>query len=113
MILIKPDIILIDHGHFQYNSLILGLILFGFYFLLEKRYYLSCIAFSIALHAKQMAFYYAFAFLSGLIGSTYMKYKSNKVKVIGELLKYGVIVILVSLIIWLPWILTNTAHLVL
>jgi alpha-1,3-glucosyltransferase len=33
-ILIKPDIILIDHGHFQYNSLILGLILLGFYFLL-------------------------------------------------------------------------------
>jgi len=33
-ILVKPDIILIDHGHFQYNSLILGLILLGFYFLL-------------------------------------------------------------------------------
>jgi alpha-1,3-glucosyltransferase len=60
-----------------------------------------------------MAFYYALAFFAGLIGSTYMKYKTNKIKIIGELLKYGVIVISVSLIIWLPWILTGTSHLVL
>lgn len=34
VVLFKPDVILIDHGHFQYNSLILGLILLSFYFLL-------------------------------------------------------------------------------
>lgn len=59
-----------------------------------------------------MTFYYAFAFFAGLIGSTYATYKINKLKVIGELLKYGIIVILLSLIIWLPWIISGTAHLV-
>ena len=39
MLLLKPDVILIDHGHFQYNSLILGLILMAFYCLLTKKYY--------------------------------------------------------------------------
>lgn len=34
IVLLKPDAILIDHGHFQYNSLILGLILLGFYCIL-------------------------------------------------------------------------------
>jgi hypothetical protein len=59
-----------------------------------------------------MSFYYAFAFFAGLIGSTWTNYKTNKVKIIGELLKYGVIVLSLSLLIWLPWILTGTAHLV-
>lgn len=35
LLLLKPDVILIDHGHFQYNSLILGLILMAFYCLLK------------------------------------------------------------------------------
>jgi alpha-1,3-glucosyltransferase len=36
IVMIKPDAILIDHGHFQYNSLILGLILMSFYCILNK-----------------------------------------------------------------------------
>ena len=111
-LLIKPDIILIDHGHFQYNSLILGLILSAFYCLLNRNYYQCCVYFTIALHSKQMAFYYALAFFSGLIGKTMADYKSNKVKIMGQLLKYGMIVLLVSFIIWFPFIVTESAHLV-
>ena len=101
--LIKPDAILIDHGHFQYNSLILGLILLSFYFMLEQKYYLTCLFFTITVHSKQMAVYYALAFLSGLVGLTYQHYRYDKAKFIAELVKYGLIVFVVSIAIWAPW----------
>lgn len=108
--LLKPDLVLIDHGHFQYNSLILGLILGAFYCLRTKSYYLCCLLFTIAIHSKQMAVYYALAFFGGLIGSVLRDYKGNNIKIIGKLVKFGLIVIFTSLLIWLPFILTNSAH---
>ncbi len=80
-VLIKPDAILIDHGHFQYNSLILGLILYAFYFLINGQFYLCCIFYTISIHAKQMAVYYSLAFFAGLIGVTLRKYRFNRKKV--------------------------------
>lgn len=108
--LLKPDIVLIDHGHFQYNSLILGLILGAFYCLKTKNYYLCCLLFTIAIHAKQMAVYYALAFFAGLIGSVIKDYKGNNIKIISMLIKFAVIVLSTSLLIWLPFIITNSAH---
>ncbi len=108
-LLIKPDIILVDHGHFQYNSLILGLILSAFYCLLNKNYYICCLLFTIAIHSKQMAVYYALAFFAGLIGKVINDYRMNHLKIIGEILKFAIIVITVSLIIWLPFIITGSA----
>jgi alpha-1,3-glucosyltransferase len=110
--LLKPDIILIDHGHFQYNSLILGLILSAFYFLINKNYYICCIFYTVAIHSKQMSVYYALAFFAGLIGKVIGDYRTNKAKIMAELLKFATIVLSVSLIIWLPFILTGSAHLV-
>lgn len=110
MVLLRPDLILIDHGHFQYNSLILGLILMAFYCLLTQRYYMTCLLFTIAIHAKLMATYYCLAFLAGLVGVTYQKYKFKKSIVLAELAKYGCIVIGTSLIIWAPW-LTSVSNL--
>lgn len=107
-VLFKPDLILIDHGHFQYNSLILGLILLSFYFLLTKKYYYVCVCYTIAIHSKQMAVYYSLAFLGSLIGLTIKQHNHNKTKVMAQLIKYGLIVIIVSLIIWAPWI--NDLH---
>ncbi len=67
----KPDLILIDHGHFQYNSLIIGLILGGFHCILTGHYYMCCLLFTIAIHSKQMAVYYALAFLAALVGKVF------------------------------------------
>ncbi len=108
--LLKPDIILIDHGHFQYNSLILGLILGAFYCLLTKKYYSCCVLFTIAIHSKQMAVYYALAFFAGLIGSLWRDFKGNNTKIFIEIFKFGIIVISLSILIWLPFILTNSAN---
>lgn len=75
IVLIRPDIILIDHGHFQYNSLPTGLISGAFYCLLNSHYYACCFLFTMAIHTKQMSVYYALAFLAGLIGQTYKQYR--------------------------------------
>lgn len=104
LLLLKPDAILIDHGHFQYNSLILGLILMAFYCLLKQHYYVTCFLYTIAIHSKQMAVYYSLAFLAGLIGVTYSQYKFNRPKLIAQIVKYGMIVLITSLLIWAPWL---------
>lgn len=82
-LLLKPDLISIDHGHFQYNSLIVGLILGAFYCLLNKHYYVCCVLFTVAIHSKQMAVYYALAFFAGLIGKVISDYRGNRVKIFG------------------------------
>lgn len=103
-LLIKPDVLLIDHGHFQYNSLILGLTLLAFHCLLNKKYYLVCLLYTVAVHAKQMATYYSLGFLAALLGLTIREYRHNRTKLMVELGKYGLIVVGVSLAIWAPWI---------
>jgi alpha-1,3-glucosyltransferase len=112
-LLLKPDLIAIDHGHFQYNSLIIGLILGAFYCLLNRNYYICCVLFTIAVHSKQMAVYYALAFLAGLIGRVLTDYKTDKIRILKEIIIFAFIVLTVSLIIWLPFILTGSAHYVL
>jgi alpha-1,3-glucosyltransferase len=82
VVLLKPDAILIDHGHFQYNSLILGLILMAFYCLLTKRYYLACVLYTLTVHAKQMAVYYSLAFLAALVGLAFQDYRFNRPKIL-------------------------------
>lgn len=74
IILIKPDQILIDHGHFQYNCLMLGLILYSFYFLINEYRYLCCFCFTIAINCKLMSVYFSLAFMAGLIGLVFKKY---------------------------------------
>ena len=82
IILIKPDIILIDHGHFQYNSLVLGLIIFSIYFMLTGQSYICCFLFTIAINCKLMSTYYCLGFPCALIGLAMQKYRTKKIKVL-------------------------------
>ncbi len=104
VLLVRPDVLLIDHGHFQYNSLILGLILLAFLCLLSKRYYIACLLYTLALHAKQMATYYSLAFLAALLALAFRDHRHSRSKALVEVGKYGLIVVGVSLLIWAPWI---------
>ncbi|CAD6574593.1 MAG: Glucosyltransferase-like protein [Tremellales sp. Tagirdzhanova-0007] len=58
-VLLQPSLTLIDNGHFQYNSVLLGLSLFCLLFLSRNQDMLACIAFSLALCFKQMGLYFA------------------------------------------------------
>lgn len=67
-ILLQPATILIDHVHFQYNNVMLGLVLAFMSSILSGRLLWSCVFFVMALGFKQMALYYAptvFAYLLG------------------------------------------------
>lgn len=68
-ILLQPAIILVDHGHFQYNTVMLGLVVASLDAILAGRMLWACIFFVGALGFKQMALYYApimFAYLLGV-----------------------------------------------
>ncbi|KAI9883712.1 MAG: hypothetical protein M1823_004516 [Watsoniomyces obsoletus] len=67
-ILMQPSIILIDHGHFQYNTVMLGLMLAALSSFCMERWLWCCVFFVGALGFKQMALYYAPAMFAALLG---------------------------------------------
>lgn len=58
-ILFLPDLTIIDHGHFQYNSVMLGLALMALNNLFLDNLALASICFTLSIGFKQMALYYA------------------------------------------------------
>ena len=67
-ILMQPSTILIDHIHFQYNTVMLGLVLASMSSMLAERYMWAAVFFVAALGFKQMALYYAFTVFAYLLG---------------------------------------------
>ncbi|TVY73542.1 putative dolichyl pyrophosphate Man9GlcNAc2 alpha-1,3-glucosyltransferase [Lachnellula suecica] len=67
-ILMQPGTILVDHVHFQYNTVMLGLVLASMSSVLAGRFMWSCVFFVLALGFKQMALYYAPAMFAYLLG---------------------------------------------
>ena len=68
-ILMQPATILIDHAHFQYNTVMLGFVLGSMGSVLANRFLWSCIFFAAALCFKQMSLYYAPAIFAFLLGN--------------------------------------------
>ncbi|KAK5106295.1 Glucosyltransferase-like protein [Lithohypha guttulata] len=68
-ILMQPATMLIDHGHFQYNTVMLGFVIASLSSIYAGRPLWSCIYFVAALGFKQMALYYAPAVFAYLLGS--------------------------------------------
>lgn len=66
--LFSPAAILIDHGHFQYNCIGLGLAAGGAAAAAAGRDVLGALLFSLSLNHKQMGLYYAPAFFAYLLG---------------------------------------------
>ncbi|KAI1485047.1 ALG6, ALG8 glycosyltransferase family-domain-containing protein [Biscogniauxia mediterranea] len=68
-ILMQPALILIDHVHFQYNAVMLGLVLASMSRMIAGSYMWASVFFVGALGFKQMALYYAPAVFAYLLGS--------------------------------------------
>lgn len=67
-VLMQPATILIDHGHFQYNTVMLGFVVASMASVFSGNLLWCCVFFVAALGFKQMALYYSpvmFAFLFG------------------------------------------------
>ncbi|KAF4590166.1 Glucosyltransferase-like protein [Pleurotus pulmonarius] len=66
-LLFQPALLLIDFGHFQYNSVMLGLTILALNFFAQGQDVLGAICFVLSLGFKQMSLYYAPAIGSYLI----------------------------------------------
>lgn len=114
IIMSQPSLILIDHGHFQYNSVMLGLFLFALVELLKGNYVLASIWFMASINFKQMGLYYApfiFAYLFSKLFTNYYDLGSNKSfwKLLKSfrfksLISLGITVILTNFVILIPFL---------
>ncbi|RXW25365.1 hypothetical protein EST38_g522 [Candolleomyces aberdarensis] len=67
LLLLQPALLLIDHGHFQYNSVMLGFTLLSINFFATGNDLVAAVFFVLSLGFKQMALYYAPAIGSYLL----------------------------------------------
>ena len=67
-VLLQPALVLVDHGHFQFNGIGLGLSAAAAAAAATDRRVLSSVLFTCSLNHKQMALYYAPAFFGHLLG---------------------------------------------
>ena len=103
----QPALILIDHGHFQYNTISLGLALWSFHFISSSTNELGpivgSILFSLALNFKQMELYHAPAVFAYLFGRC-VRHANRYTDIIANFIALGVTVILTFAILWLPFV---------
>jgi len=102
---LQPGLLLIDHGHFQYNGVSLGLALIGITFILDNKHLCGSVFFVLSLNYKQMSLYYAPAFFFYLLFSNLnLSSVSKLLGSIKNIVMIGVVVILTFVICWLPFL---------
>jgi len=120
--LLTPPLLLIDHGHFQYNCVMLGLTIWSINMLFHHEIVMTSLLFTLSLNYKQMALYYALAMFfyilallwnkSGYTAKRYGRYFQNlpwvreyvrPAVLIGEVGITGGVVLLGMYIMWSPW----------
>eukprot|EP01006_Ploeotia_vitrea_P066292 TRINITY_DN94680_c0_g1_i1.p1 TRINITY_DN94680_c0_g1~~TRINITY_DN94680_c0_g1_i1.p1 ORF type:complete len:544 (+),score=31.37 TRINITY_DN94680_c0_g1_i1:132-1634(+) len=97
----NPVLLLVDHGHFQFNGISLGFTLFAMLALAEGWDILGAIAFCLALNYKQMTLYYVPVFFFYLVG---VGWKKGPVGCLMKVIALGVVVIATFAALWYPWL---------
>lgn len=113
LILLQPGLILIDYGHFQYNSTSLGLALWAIAAVVTNYPLLGAVAFSLALNYKQMELYHALPFFFYLLGKSFQEQglqdRSSSKRTVSlprgvlSVVKIGTVVLLTFSVLWLPF----------
>ncbi|KAI3380677.1 hypothetical protein SNEBB_004450 [Seison nebaliae] len=102
LIIVEPNINLIDHGHFQYNSISLGLFIISTLFFLEKSsstiIIFSSFFFTLALNYKQMELFHAIPIFLFILMESYRQRNFSFI------IYAAFTVLITTLIIWLPLI---------
>ncbi|XP_019182415.1 PREDICTED: probable dolichyl pyrophosphate Man9GlcNAc2 alpha-1,3-glucosyltransferase [Ipomoea nil] len=106
MLLLNPCLILIDHGHFQYNCISLGLTMAAISAIFSDRDLVSSVLFILALNHKQMSAYFAPAFFSYLFGKC-LRQRNPLL----EISKLGLVVLGTMAVIWWPYLYSKEASL--
>ena len=109
LLLFHPSLLLIDHGHFQYNSVCLGLSLLAIYFIYKDQIYKSIISFILALCFKQIALYYALPFFIYLLKYSFISNKQLSKKML-NLLYITSLTLFTFYIIFYPFNIRQVLH---
>lgn len=103
--LLYPGLILIDHGHFQYNCVSLGLFVASVASLFANKTIFTCIFFCMALNYKQMELYHSLPFFFYYLGFVYEMYKKHTFfMALKNLFILVLSVTLTFIILWAPFI---------
>ena len=98
---LSPCLVLIDHGHFQYNGVCIGLALMGALCLVEGKDILGSIFFCLSLNFKQMALYYAPVFFFSLLKKCLDQGSIGGF--LAKLIPIGLTVICTFALMWVPF----------
>ncbi|CAH0595286.1 unnamed protein product [Chrysodeixis includens] len=108
LFLLYPGIILIDHGHFQYNCVSLGLFLWATFFIIAiENDTLATIFFVFALNYKQMELYHALPFFFYLLRKCFIGMPLGRgkfVHFVRSLNKLAIAVVSTFVIVWYPFL---------
>lgn len=103
-VLLQPAALLIDHGHFQYNCISLGLSVAAAAAILRGRHVAGSVLFSLALNHKQMSLFYAPAFFAHLLGRCLQR--PGRAQQALAVLRLGAAVAATFVVCWAPWLTT-------
>ncbi|KAF8967145.1 glucosyltransferase [Flammula alnicola] len=100
-LMLQPALLLVDFGHFQYNSVMLGFTILAMNFFATGQDLLGAFFFVLSLGFKQMALYYAPAIGSYLLAKCLYLGHPNGERL---LVRLAVVTVSTFLILFLPWL---------
>jgi alpha-1,3-glucosyltransferase len=107
LLLNMPSLLLIDHGHFQYNSVCIGFALLGAYYIQINWDILGSFFFCCSLNFKQMSLYYSPIFFCILLRKCFNQ--PTWKQCIQKFIMIGGTVILTFACLWFPFCVFHTS----
>ncbi|XP_076378951.1 dolichyl pyrophosphate Man9GlcNAc2 alpha-1,3-glucosyltransferase-like [Megalopta genalis] len=104
VMLIYPGQILIDHGHFQYNCISLGLFIGAVAAILQNSLIIGSFLFVTALNYKQMELYHALPIFFYILGKYLPPRKRFKLSNLANLFCISFTVVFTFFITWFPFV---------
>ncbi len=105
--LLQPALLLVDHGHFQFNGVCLGLVALAVLLVTNEHQLIGSMCFVLALNFKHMALYYAPCFFFFLL-SRNLSFRDLAGSTL-RIAKIGAVVAATFVLLWLPFIVSGTA----
>lgn len=100
-----PALVLMDHGHFQYNSVSIGLCLLAFMFYQHRFDVLAAISFCAAVYFKQLCLYFALAlFAHHLARMLEIKNERSIVAAVSYAIRVLIAIVFMTVVVFAPWI---------
>ena len=101
-LVLLPALVLVDHGHFQYNCVSLGLALWAFTAALRGRPLACAFCFTLALNFKQMSLYLAPAIFCYLLAGCLRA--ATKTAAALRVARLGAVVLATTALCWAPFL---------